>query len=124
MNSSPILKRKLNYFNSFFAKQCSLISNDRKLPSRLHYSTEKRLSTIKFSSNDMFDIVQQLDPNKAHSHYVISIRMLKICGKSICRPLELIFNEGISNDVFPSEQKKGNAVPIHKKNGKNVLVFY
>ena len=47
---------------------------------------------------------------------MISIRMLKICGKSICRPLELIFNECISNGVFSSEWKKGNVVPIHKKN--------
>ena len=61
--------------------QCSLISNDSKLNSRLHCFTEKRLSTIKFSSNNTFDIIQQLDPNKAHSHDMISIRMLKICGK-------------------------------------------
>ena len=31
----------------------------------------------------MFDIIQQLDPNIAHSHDMNSIRMLKICGKSI-----------------------------------------
>ena len=31
----------------------------------------------------MFDIIQQLDPNKAHSHDMNSIRMLKICGNSI-----------------------------------------
>ena len=46
---------------------------------------------------------------------MISIWMLKICGKSICRPLELIFNEYMSNGVFPSEWKKGNVVAIHKK---------
>ena len=55
--------------------QCSLISNDSKLNSRLHCFTGKRLSTIKFSSNNT------LDPNKAHSHDMISIRMLKICRK-------------------------------------------
>ena len=26
-------------------------------------------------------------------HNMINIRMLKICGKSICKPFELIFNE-------------------------------
>ena len=56
----------------------------------------------------MIDIIQQLSPNKANSHDMISIQMLKICGKSICRPFELIFNEGRSNSVFPSEWKKGN----------------
>ena len=92
-------------------------SNDSKLPSRLHYFTKKyftfidaitlRLSTVKYSSNNIFDIIQKLAPNKAHSHDMVSIRMLKICGKFICRPLELISNECISNSVFPSEWKKG-----------------
>ena len=55
---------------------------------------------------------------------MISIWMLKICGKSSCRPLELIFNECISNCVFPSEWKKGNVVPIHKKNDSQCLENY
>ena len=50
--------------------------------------------------------------------------MLKICGKSICRPLELIFNECISNGVFSSEWKKGNVVPIHKKSDRQCLENY
>ena len=117
-------KRKVELFNLFFAKQCFLISNDNKLPSQIHYFTEKRLSTIKFSSNNVFDIIQQLDPNKPYSHYLISIRMLKICGKSICKQLELIFNECISNDVFSSEWKKGKLVPIHEKNKRQCLENY
>ena len=44
--------------------------------------------------------------------------------KSICRPLELIFNECISNDVFRSEWKTGYVVPIHKKNGRQCLENY
>ena len=82
----PDFKKKAELFNSFFAEQCSLQSNDSKLPSRLHYFTEKLLSTIKFSSKDVFDIIQLLHPNKEHSHGMIIIRLLKTCGKSICRP--------------------------------------
>ena len=66
---------------------------------RLHYFTEKLLSTIKFLSN-IFDIIQLLDPNKAHSHDMIIIWILKICGKSICRLFELIFNECISKKKY------------------------
>ena len=47
--------------------------------------------------------------------------MLKICGKSICRPLKLILNECISNGVFPSEWKKRNVVPVHKENDRQCL---
>ena len=77
-----------------------------------------------FSSNDIFDVIQNLDLNKVHSHDVISIRMLKICRKSICRLLQLIFHELTSNVVFPSEWKKKNVVPIHKKNNRQCLENY
>ena len=45
-------------------------------------------------------MIQLLDPNKAHSHDMIIIRILRICGKSICRLLELIFNECISKKKY------------------------
>ena len=46
--------------------------------------------------------------------------MIKICGKSICKPLQLIFNQRINTGSFPLEWKKANVVPIHKKGDKNV----
>ena len=79
-------KEKAEIFNSFFAKQCSLIKNERKLPPRLHFLTDKRLSIIKFVNNDILKVVQTLNPNKAHGHDKISIRLLKLCGDSLCRP--------------------------------------
>ena len=35
-------KEKAELFNSFFAKQCSLIKNESKLPPQLHLLTDKR----------------------------------------------------------------------------------
>ena len=55
---------------------------------------------------------------------MIIIRISKICGISICRPLELVFNKFISNGIFPSESKKGNVVPIYKKNNRQYLKIY
>ena len=49
---------------------------------------------------------------------MISIRMLKICGDSILKPLELIFKLCIENGKFPIKWKKANVVPAHKKNNK------
>ena len=47
--------------------------------------------------------------------------MLKICGSTTYRPLEIIFKEALSTGLFPSEWKKENIVPVHKKGGKQVL---
>ena len=117
-------KQKAELFNSFFAKQCSLIKNDSKLSPRLHFLTDKRLSTVKFVNNDILKIIQNLNPNKAHGYDKISIRMLKICVNSLCMPLELIFNDCLANGIYPSDWKKGNIVPLHKKNGKQRLNNY
>ena len=41
--------------------------------------------------------LRNLDPNKAHGHDMLSIRMLKICDDSLCRPLGLIFHPCFEN---------------------------
>ena len=69
-------KVKVKRFNSFFASQCFLIKNDCKLPSYFNYNTDNRLSTVNFSIDNIAKILQNLDPNKAHGHENISIRML------------------------------------------------
>ena len=100
-----------------------LNQNESKLPLQLHFLTDKCLSIIKFVNNDILKIIQNLKPNKAHGHDKISIWMLKLCGDSLCRPLELIFKD-LTNGLFPSDWKKDNIVPVHKKNDKQCLNNY
>ena len=50
--------------------------------------------------------------------------MIKICGKSICKPLQLIFNQCIDTGSFPLGRKKANVVPVHKKGDKQCLKNY
>ena len=77
--------------------------------------TDKSISTVTFTSDDIATLIQNLDPNKAHGHDMLSIRMLKLCGKSICKPLDLILQSCIKHGEFPTERKKANALPVHKK---------
>ena len=91
---------------------------------RLHFLTEKCLSTVKFVNTDILKIIQNLNSNKTRGHDKISIRVLKIRGNLMCRSLELIFNDCLANGIFPSDWKKGNIVPVHKKNDKQRLNNY
>ena len=50
--------------------------------------------------------------------------MLKLCGEAICRPLNITFKTCLNTGKFPSEWKKGNVVPIHKKDGKKNVKNY
>ena len=108
-------KEKAELFNFHFATQCSLISNSSKLLSYIKYLTDNRLSLASFSHDKIAKVIQNLDPNKAHGHDNISIRMVKVCGPSIYKPLEIIFNQCLETGVFPSEWKKGNIFLFTKK---------
>ena len=91
-------------FNRFFAKQCSIMKNSSELSSNiLKKNPDKSISTVTFTSDDIATLVQNLDPNKAHGHDILSIRMLKLCDKSICKPLDLIFQSCIKHGEFPTE---------------------
>ena len=85
---------------------------------------EKSISTVTFTSNDIATLVQNLDPSKAHGHDMLSIRVLKLCGKSICKPLDLKFQSCIEYGEFPTEWKKANVVLVHKKSDKQILKNY
>ena len=59
--------------------------------------------------------MKNLDPNKSHGWDNLSIRMIKICGKSITYPLKLIFEASLQEGTFPSHWRKANVVPVYKK---------
>ena len=84
-------KEKAELFNSYYSNQCSFSNNCSILPTNPRYVTDKKLSTINFTADTTEKIIISLNLNKAHGHDNISIRMLKICGDTICKPLELIF---------------------------------
>ena len=102
-------------FNFIFAKQCSIIDNGSEIPAILHPKTDKSLSSITFTEKDIEKVIQSLDSNKAHGHNMMSIHMLKICGKSIIKPLLIIFKKCPETGCFLNEWKKANVVPVHKK---------
>ena len=86
-------KEKAELFNSHFATQCSLISNSSKRkPLHIKNLTDTRLSFVSFSHDKSAKVIQNLDQNKVHGHDNISLHMVKVCGPSINKPLEIILN--------------------------------
>ena len=80
------------------------------------------LDPIIFSKEDIYKIIKNLDPNKARGR-MISIRMIKLCGISICKPVEIIFQNCLRSGKFSSEWKKAN-VPTFKRGGKQCIKNY
>ena len=110
---------KAELFNSSFANQCSSVQNSSVLPTDFELFRDKSFSNIIFTDNDVGRIISSLDPNKAHGHDMMSIRLLKICGNSINKPLGLIFRACLEHGIFSQNWKKPIVVPIHKKTTSN-----
>ena len=115
---------KAQIFNEFFSNQCTPIDNDSEIPRRIILETNETFEHIDFSVADIFNIIRNLDSNKAHGYDNLSVKLIKICGFSICRPLEIIFQKCLAQGIFPEYWKRANVVPIHKKNEKNLVGNY
>ena len=61
------------------------------------------------------------DPNKAHGHDDLTIRMIKMSASSISKPLAILFRNYLKSEWFPKEWKKANLVPVHKKYDKQLI---
>lgn len=118
------VSEKANIFNSFFAKQCSLLLTDSIIPNQLHLNTNKRLDSVTFDSDKVLSIIRSLDVNKAHGWDNVSIRMLKICDETIVPPLINIFTAALNSGTFPSAWKRGNITPCFKKGDKSLVNNY
>ena len=114
-------QEKAKIFNSFFAKQCTLVSNYSVLPSEFTYMTEERMQSITLSESDVIKVIRALNVNKAHGQDNISVRMINLCTNSAAHPLTLIFQNSMAAGTFATQWKRTNIVPIHKKNDKQIV---
>ena len=109
------IKTKAKVFNKFFADQCTLLKSNSMLPTNQMFLTEARLQSFDLNEDKILKIIRALNVNKAHGHDGISIRMIKICDKSILKPLLTLFQNSIKLSCYPDIWKKPNFILAHKK---------
>ena len=118
------MQTKANIFNKFCTDQCTPLKNGSVLPKSQIFLTQSRLCTLHFDEEELTKISRNLNVHKAHGHDDTSMRMIKICGKSILKPLILLFENSTKLSYYPEIWKKSNIVPVHKKNDKQVVNNY
>ena len=52
---------------------------------------------------------------------MLSMRIVTLCGNSICKLLSMIFNGCLEEAKFPSDCKKAHVVPVRKKGDQQCL---
>ena len=97
-------KEKSEIFNENLSEQCSLIQSKSIVPSVVTPLTHNLLSSN--TGDDIKSIINKLGPNKAHGHDLVSISMVKLCGNSIYKSLEMVFKSCLNQGVFSSRMEK------------------
>ena len=82
-------KEKAELFNTLFANQCNLLNNSSVLLNTLAELTNESLDSVNFSSAGISKITNNLNPNKAHGHEILSI-LIDLRGNSIHKPLVIL----------------------------------
>ena len=106
---------KANIFNKFFTDQCTPLKNNSSLPANQIFLTQSRLTSLDFDEDELLKIIRALNINKAHCHDDISIRMIKICDKSLIKPSTFLFKTSVRSSHYPDIWKKSNIIPVHTK---------
>ena len=114
---------KAEIFNEYFIQQCTTIDSGSTIPQNI-ISIAPPLTEFTISDEKILEIIRSLNPNKAHGWDDISIRMIKLCDKSLLLPLRIIFENCLKQGIFPEIWKSANVVPVHKKNQKNLKHNY
>lgn len=115
---------KANVFNNYFASQAVVDDSETLLPDDSSSYTPNNLSDIAITSNDVKDILVNLDASKAVGPDLISPRILKNTASVICVPLSMLFNKSLSLSKIPSIWKQANVTPVHKKGTRDDVKNY
>ena len=105
--------------NAYFESVSSLDDSQANLPP-FSALTDTTLDNIEITEDEVSDVIENLDPNKASGPDLISNKMMKKVSKTIAKPLCIIFNRSLREGIFPDMWKQGNLVPIFKKGDKSI----
>ena len=95
----------------------------RTFDSHLRYltGTDKRFELRPTSTSKVFSLLNKLNKSKATGLDKISGRLLRQCADLISSPICNIFNQLISQGVFPDDWKSARVAPLFKQGDRDDL---
>ena len=96
-------EEKCKILNNYFKSHCVTIPTSSTLPPQTK-CTNLSLTTVNFTEENIVEHIRKLNPNKAHGHDMISIKMMKMFDSSIAHPLFKIYKTCIRKTT---SQKNG-----------------
>ena len=76
------------------------------------------------SREEVWDALRGINPHKATGFDGLSPRMLNLVAGEIAEPLTVVFNQVIQEREWPKEWKRGEWVPVYKKEDPQNVATY
>ena len=114
---------KANLLNSFFHSVFIPAQATTTTPN-LPLSSDKALSNIQLTENEVFKAPDGLDPSKACGSDGIPGKLLKMTANTIAPSLCQIYNLSLSQGVVPACWKLANVTPVFKKDDRTLASNY
>ena len=114
---------KADCLNDYFVSISTVNDENTVLPP-FEKLTNNSLSTINCTENEIENLINVLNINKASGDDGISHRMLKGVSKSISKPLSILMNRSFNEGIFPEAWKVANVIQIFKKSDKSLPSNY
>ena len=118
------INTKAHNFNEYFSQQCPPLKSSSVLTINQTFLSQSRLTSLDFNEEEILKIIRALNIHKAHVHDDISVRMLKICGKLLLKPLFILFENSSNLSYYPDIWRMSNIIPAHKKNYEKLVKNY
>ena len=124
-------KKIANSFGEFYSNQGKNLAASITPGSRdINYYLQKMprsLNSLVLYETTRTEVEQTISklPNKtSHGHDKISNTLLKDMGKSLSYPLGKIFNQSLTQGVFPDRMKLAEVIPLYKGKEHDLIINY
>ena len=125
-----ILKKIANAFGKFYkfgrtlADRISMGNNDTdQYLSRIPCNF-KSMVMKPTSQRETMKLISKLPNKTSHGHDMISNELLKSLNRSISFPLFIIFNQSLSEGIFPNLMKMAAILPLYKGKESDKVINY
>ena len=116
-------EEKADCLNDYFVS-ISTVNDENTLLPPFEKLKNNSLSTVNCTENEIENLINVLNINKASGDDGISHRMLKGVSKSISKPFSILMNRSFNEGIFPETWKIANVIPIFKKGDKSLPSNY
>ena len=116
-------KHKAEIFNKYFSSQCTPFQINSSLPP-FKKLTNNKIENFTITDNEIKLLLQNINTSKATGPDNISAKMLKMCSDPLVAPIKIIFLNILKTGIFPSQWKRANVTPVHKKEDKQLVENY